>query len=60
LGQAVDELGHGQLAVLAEQLEDADACRVAERAEVLADQLRLGRGFRQREGRSSKACISHG
>jgi hypothetical protein len=59
LGEAIDELAHRQLAVVTEQLEDANACRVAERAEVLADELGLRRAFRKRKGRPRGGHIRH-
>ena len=57
LAELLDKLTDRQLVVLLEQLEDAHASGIAERAKVLADQLRLGRRLGERE--RSPCCISH-
>jgi hypothetical protein len=49
--EAVDELADRELALLAEELEDAKAGRVAQAAEVLGDEIGLGRGGGQSKGR---------
>lgn len=51
LGDAepLDELADGQLALLLQQLEDAQPGWVAQSAEVLGDEIGLGRGLRKPE-----------
>ena len=44
--EPLDELADGQLAFVAQQLEDADPGGVAEAAEVLGDEVALGRSAR--------------
>ena len=54
--EPLDELADGQLALLLEQLEDAQSRRIAETAEVLGDEIGPGRGVGKSEGRELRNC----
>jgi hypothetical protein len=54
--EPLDELADGELALVAQQFEDAQPGRVAEAAEVLGDEVGPGRGLGKSEGRELRNC----